>query len=402
VKTIRVAVIREGKIPVDERVPLTPEQVVYIRDHFREIDIEVQSSEVRRIRDEEYSALGISVVKTVEDAEVLMGVKEVPVDQLIPGKTYMFFSHTIKKQPYNKKLLQAILEKRIRLIDWECLRDPSGRRLIGFGRYAGIVGTYNALGAYGMRTKRYTLPRAHDCRDRVDMEAQLAKVDIPPLRILLSGKGKVANGAMEILDFMKIRKVSVEAYLTQSFTEPVYCQITYTDYYLPPQGEAFDVRQFHQDPRGYHSDFMRFAKHTDVYIAGHFWSSNAPFIYTKEDTKREDFKISLVADISCDIAGPIGSTIRPSSVDAPFYGYDPATGGETAFDDPGAITVIAVDNLPCELPRDASYDFGETLIHKVIPLFVNGDKDDTLRKATIAEDGHITVPYAYLRDWVIT
>lgn len=397
---IKIAVIREGKIPIDERVPLTPAQVVYITNNFREIDMVVQSSAVRRIGDEEYSALGIRVVPEVAEADVMMGVKEVPVDQLVPGKTYMFFSHTIKKQHYNKKLLQAILAKRIRLIDWECLRDTSGQRLIGFGRYAGIVGTYNAFRAYGLRSGRYDLPRAHDCRDRADMESQLDKADLPPIKILLTGKGKVANGAMEILDLMKIRKVNVEEYLGQQFDEPVYCQITYTDYYKPPVGEVFDVKKFHSDPSGYSSDFMRFAVHTDVYIAGHFWASNSPYIYTQEDTRQSDFRISVVADISCDVGGPIASTIRASSIDAPFYGYDPATGKECPIDAPGAIMVMAVDNLPCELPRDASHDFGEVLIRNVLPLFVNGDKDDILRKATIAEEGEITAPYAYLREWV--
>ncbi len=393
-------IIREGKEPSDERVPLTPKQIIALKIE-KECDFTVKSSEVRRIKDEEYTRLGIPVSDDVSSADVLLGVKEVPISELIPDKTYMFFSHTIKMQPYNKGLLRAILEKRIRLIDWECLRDAMGRRLIGFGRYAGIVGAYNGFRALGMRDGSFVLKKAQQCEDRVEMEQELTKIKLPAMKILLTGRGKVAKGSIEILDRMGIRKVGIREYLKNGFTEPVYCQITFTEYFKRKGGGAFDVKEFYaHGGERYESDFMRFAAVTDMLIAGHYWESRSPFLFTREDVRKPDFNINLVADISCDIDGPVATTLRPSSIEDPFYGYDPYTEQEVGFNAPGAITVMAVDNLPCELPRDASRDFGEMFIRSVLPSFLNGDKNRILEKATIADHGEITDHYAYLREWV--
>jgi saccharopine dehydrogenase (NAD+, L-lysine-forming) len=397
---IKFGIIKEGKVPTDERVPLTPPQIAKLIETKKEGRFVVQRSSVRRIQDSEYEALNIEMANDVSDADVLLGVKEVPMDQLVPGKTHLFFSHTIKMQPYNKKLLQAMLDKKVRLIDWECLRDAAGRRVIGFGRYAGIVGTYNAFRAYGHKHKTFDLKRAHDCVDRKEMESELVKVKLPNIKILLTGRGKVAKGSMEVLDAMNIRKVGIREFLKQSFDEPVYCQITFTEYFQPKDHGGFDVKEFYAHPERYKSDFMRFAKCTDMLITGHFWDSKSPYLFTREDARSPDFNIRLVADISCDIDGPVASTLRPSSIDDPFYGYDPIEEKEVAFDAEGAITVMAVDNLPCELPRDASFDFGEMFISSVLPSFLNGDKKDILKKATIAQDGEITEHYAYLRKWV--
>lgn len=397
---IKFGIIKEGKVPTDERVPLTPKQITRLIETKKEGKFIVQRSDVRRIKDAEYEALNIEMADDVSDADVLLGVKEVPESQLVQGKTHLFFSHTIKMQPYNKKLLRAVLDKNVRLIDWECLRDGLGRRVIGFGRYAGIVGTYNAFRAYGMKHKTYALKKAHDCEDRKEMEAQLDQVSLPNLKILLTGRGKVAKGAMEVLDLMGIKKVGIREYLRNGFDEPVYCQITFTEYFKPKDQGGFDVKEFYAHPERFKSDFMRFAQCSDVLIAGHYWDSKSPFLFTREDARSASFNISLVADISCDIDGPIASTLRPSTIADPFYGYDPLAEKEVAYDAEGAITVMAVDNLPCELPRDASHDFGEMFISSVLPSFLNGDKKDILKKATIAQDGKITDHYAYLREWV--
>src|SRR5690606_852421 len=148
------------------------------------------------------------------------------------------------------------------------------------------------------------------------------------------------------------------------------------------------------------SDFLRFAKVSDMLITGHFYGNGAPAFFTKEDAKSADFKINLIADISCDIDGPIASTIRTSTIAEPFYGYDPETGSETAFDAKGAITVMAVDNLPCELPKDASEGFGDMFLQHVIPAFFNGDKDGILKRALITKNGKLTPRFAYLEDYV--
>lgn len=398
---IHFGVIKEGKVPTDERVPLTPDQLAALQEAEKKCTFTVCASDVRRIKDDEYRAAGITVRNDVSDADVLLGVKEVPVDELIPGKTYMFFSHTIKMQPYNKHLLRAVLDKQIRLIDWECLRDAMGRRLIGFGRYAGIVGAYNGFRALGLRNGSYHLKQAKHCEDRRELEKELKKIQLPAMKILLTGRGKVAKGAMEILDEMGIRKVGVREYLKNSFEEPVYCQITFTEYFKRKGGGNFDVKEFYSKGKeSYESDFMRFATVTDMLIAGHYWESKSPFLFTREDARNNEFNINLVADISCDIDGPVACTLRPSSIDDPFYGYDAASEAEVAFDAPGAITVMAVDNLPCELPRDASRDFGEMFIRSVLPSFLNGDKNRILEKATIAEKGEVSKHFAYLKEWV--
>ena len=397
---IKFGIIKEGKVPTDERVPLTPAQITRLINTKKEGKFVVERSDLRRIKDAEYEVMNVEMQDDVSDADVLLGVKEVPIDQLVPGKTHLFFSHTIKMQPYNKKLLKAVLDKNVRLIDWECLRDALGRRVIGFGRYAGIVGAYNGFRAYGLKHKSFELKKAHDCIDRKEMEAELDKIKLPNLSILLTGRGKVAKGSMEILDAMKVRKVGIREYLRGGFDEPVYCQITFTEYFQPKDRGGFDVKEFYAHPERFKSNFMRFAKCTDFLIAGHYWDSKSPFLFIREEARSPEFNIKLVADISCDIDGPVASTLRPSSISDPFYGYDPQSEKEVAFDAEGAITVMAVDNLPCELPRDASYDFGEMFISSVLPSFLNGDKKDVLKKATIAQDGKITDHYAYLRDWV--
>jgi saccharopine dehydrogenase (NAD+, L-lysine forming) len=397
---IKIGVVCEGKVPPDERVPLVPIQIKQLLELHSSLDIKVQKSKVRRISDDEYLKQGISVVDSVEDQDILIGVKEVRKQDLIPNKTYFFFSHTIKKQPYNKELLQAVVEKKIRLIDWECLSDTAGRRLIGFGRYAGVVGTYNAFRAFGLRNKSFELTKAHDCHGREEMESELVKAMLPPIKILLTGRGKVAKGSIEILEKMNIRKVGKRDFMNVSFDEPVYCQISFQDYFKRKDGGEFETAEFYKNPGDHVSDFMRFARVADVYIAGHFWGAGSPLIFSREDARRPEFNISIVADISCDIDGPVASTIRPSTIADPLYGYDPINEIETSYDATGVITVMAVDNLPCELPRDASFDFGKMFIKSVLPSLLNGGKNGFLNRASITDENGITDRYAYLRDWI--
>jgi saccharopine dehydrogenase (NAD+, L-lysine forming) len=398
---IKFGVINEGKVPSDERVALTPAQVIDLKIIGGEqVDFNIQTSAVRRIKDSEYQSANLSVVENVENCDVLIGVKEVPISNLIPNKTYLFFSHTIKKQPYNKPLLKAILDKNITLIDWECLRDENDHRLIGFGRYAGIVGSYNGFRALGKLHGNYELKKATDCVDRVELNLELAKISLSPIKILLTGAGKVAKGALEVLTEIGIRKVEINEYLAQSFDEAVYCQIDFHDYFRKEDNNEFTTQEFMAKPSLFKSDFMKFARVTDFLITGHFWSSQSPFLFTREDAKSADFNIKLVADISCDIDGPIASTLRPSTIAHPFYGYDPILEKEVPFGTKDSIAVMAVDNLPCELPRDASNDFGEMFTKFVFPAFLNGDEKTILKRATIAENGAVTDEFAYLRSWV--
>ena len=397
---MKLGIIRERKNPPDRRVVLSPEECQNVLSKYPKANILVESSPIRVFSDSEYTEKGLKVVKDMESCEVLLGVKEVPIEALIPNKKYFFFSHTIKKQPYNRELLQAVLEKNIELYDHEVITNPKGSRLVAFGRYAGIVGAYNGFRAYGLKHNLYQLPKAESLLDQQALISELKKIQLPNIKILLTGKGRVGSGAKEMLDAMGLRHVSPSEYLSTSFKEPVYCQTDVSHYVKRKDGTKGSKADFFQNPEAYESDFFRFAKVTDFYIAGHFYGDGAPYLYTREDAKHPDFKIKVVADISCDIDGPVASTIRPSTIAEPIYGYDPESETETNFKNEKAIAVMAVDNLPCELPRDASVGFGEAFSKYVIPSFFNNDKDGVLERARMTQNGKLTPRYAYLQDYV--
>ncbi|MEP0266700.1 NAD(P)-dependent oxidoreductase [Dokdonia sp.] len=397
---MKFAIIKERKNPPDRRVVFSPDMLAETRTQSPEATFVVESSDIRIFSDDAYKNNGFDVLHDVTSADVMIGVKEVPIEALIPHKKYFFFSHTIKKQPYNRKLLRAILEKNIEMYDHEVIVKENGARLIGFGRYAGLVGAYNGFRLLGIRDGIFKLPKVEHLGDLEEVKQELDKIALPVMKIALSGTGKVAKGAKEILDHLKIREVTDEEYLSQDFDEPVYCLIDVMEYTRRKDGTVGDKYAFYDDPSPYESDFMQYAKVTDYFIAGHFYGDGAPFLFTREDAKHPDFKIHLVADVSCDIDGPVASTIRPSTIADPFYGYDPITEKETSIDAPGTIAVMAVDNLPCELPKDASEGFGEMFMKYVIPSFYNNDKDGILGRALMTQDGKLTERYAYLQDYV--
>lgn len=397
---MKFAIIKERKNPPDRRVVFSPDELVKAREQFPDAEFEVESSDIRVFSDTSYQEKGFYVSVDVNSCDVMLGVKEVPKEALIPNKKYFFFSHTIKKQPYNRELLKTILEKNIELYDHETIVKANGARLIGFGRYAGIVGAYNGFRAWGLKYQSWKLPKAETLADQQALIKELKQCEVPPIKVLLTGSGKVAFGAKEMLDAMNMRQVSVDAYLKESFNEPVYCLIDVLDYNQRKDGRSLDNQDFYEHPEAYESNFMRFAKVSDMFIAGHFYGDGSPYLFTREDAKSDDFNIKLVADISCDIDGPVASTIRPSTIAEPVYGYDPQTESEIDFMDEQAIVVMAVDNLPCELPKDASEGFGEMFLEHVIPAFFNGDQDGVLERAKITENGHLTPRFKYLQDYV--
>jgi len=397
---MKFGIIRERKNPPDKRVVLSPEACQKLKKNHKEALVFVEPSPIRTYTDADYEAQGINVASNMQDCDVLLGVKEVPTEDLIPNKKYFFFSHTIKKQSYNRKLLQAILNKNIELYDHEIITNENGQRLVAFGRYAGIVGSYNGFRAYGLKFGIFNLPKAETLKDQQDLIVELQKIKLPNIKILLTGRGRVGNGAKEMLDAMKLKKVTVLDYLEKTFNEPVYCRIDASEYNKRKDDVRGNKQDFFANPDAYKSNFFRFAKVTDFYIAGHFYEQGAPYLYTREDVKRPDFKIKVVADVSCDIDGPVATTIRPSTIAEPIYGYNPKTGLETDFKQPDAIAVMAVDNLPCELPRDASVGFGDAFLKNVIPAFFNGDENGVLERARMTKNGKLTKRYAYLQDYV--
>ena len=398
---MKFGIIKERKNPPDRRVVFSPKKLRELQEKFPTAKIEVESSNIRVFTDEEYTKENIQVSKDMTVCDVLLGVKEVPVDALIPNKKYFFFSHTIKKQPYNRNLLKAILDKNIELYDHETITKENGMRLIGFGRYAGIVGAYNGFRAIGLTTKSFQLPKAETLDSKKELIKELQKITLSnKFKILLTGNGKVAYGAKEMLDAMNIKQVSVHEYLSNTFNEVVYCMIDVLDYNKRKDGQIIDNLDFYNHPETYESNFMRFAEVTDFFIAGHFFGDDSPYLFTREDAKKQNFKIKYVADISCDIDGPVASTIRPSTITEPIYGYHPKKEKEVNYTDKDAIVVMAVDNLPCELPKDASEGFGEMFLENVIPAFFNNDKDGVLARAKMTENGKLTERFSYLQDYI--
>jgi alanine dehydrogenase len=397
---MKFGLIKERKNPPDRRVVFSPSELLDVIKRFPEAIIKVEASDIRVFSDSEYAEKGFEISDDISDCDVLIGVKEVPVENLIPNKKYFFFSHTIKKQAYNRKLLKACIDKNIELFDHETIVNENNTRLIGFGRYAGIVGAYNGIRAFGLKYEIFNLPKAEKLPNKEALITQLKKPFLPPIKIVLSGKGKVAMGAKEMLDGMKIKEVSVEDYLSTTYTYPVYTMIDVKDYNIHKDGSAFDKKDFYANPQNYNSNFERFAEVSDIFMAGHFYGNGAPVILSKEMLASPKCKIKVVADISCDIDGPIACTLRSSTIAEPSYGYLPSEHKEVDMFHPSAIVVMAVDNLPCELPKDASEGFGVMFLEHVIPAFFNNDASGVLARARITENGKLTPRFAYLQDYL--
>jgi saccharopine dehydrogenase (NAD+, L-lysine-forming) len=395
-----IGILRETKDPPDRRVPFSPAQCRSLLERYSRLTILVQPSSNRCYTDQEYESAGITPAEDLSGCDVLMGVKEVRLDTLIKKKSYLFFSHTAKKQPYNRVLLQEVVGLGIRLMDYEFLTSEEGIRVVAFGRWAGIVGAYNGLRGYGLKSGSYRLKPAHECFDLKELFAELKLADTGNNRIVVTGGGRVAGGAVEILDRAGIKHVEPDTFLNEEFDRAVYTRLDPWHYTHRIDREPFNFTHFIKHPGMYENNLIPYAARTDILIACHFWDPASPVMLSREVLAGGELPVSLIADISCDINGPIASTIRASTIASPFYGYDPATGGETEPFQQGVITVMAVDNLPGELPRDASTDFGEALIEHVIPELLGTRDTGMLDRASIARNGELTAPYAYLQDYL--
>ena len=399
---MKIGILRENKMPIDKRVPLTPEQCVEVQQKFPDVTVVVQTSKVRCFNDTEYESLGIQVKEDLSNCDVLLGVKEVKIEDFIEGKKYMSFSHVIKKQPYNRELLQTALNKNIQLIDYEVLTNSDGFRIIGFGRFAGLVGAYSGIRAHGLRNKLFELKPSHECEDLTEMFEQLGSITMPPIKIALTGNGRVAGGVIEVLSHLNIMRLLPQEYLEMDKPEaPVFVQLLPGNYVRRKNGYEFDLFHFYTHPGEYENSFLPFAESTDLLLASAYWDPKAPVLFTAEDMKMKSFRISVISDITCDIEGSIPSTKRASTIDDPFYDYNPETEElEPAFSAKTNVSVQAVDNLPCELPKDASLDFGRNLIQKVFPSLLCEEKDGIIERASITKNGKLTPRFSYLQDFV--
>jgi saccharopine dehydrogenase (NAD+, L-lysine forming) len=400
--TLKVGLLRETRNPPDRRVPLTPPQVITIEELYPGVEFYVQPSDSRCYSDEEYDYLGIPLKEDLRDCDILLGVKEIDKRTFIQEKTYLFFAHVAKKQQQNRDMFRELVARKIRLIDYEYLTTEKGQRIVAFGRHAGIVGAYNAIRARGINTNRFKLKPAYQCHDLDEVWAGLKLIQLlPGLKILVTGEGRVSSGAMETLSVLNFVQVTPEEFLSRQFDVPVVCQIGPQHYTWHKDGKPFNFNDFVRNPGNYTSDFLKYTKVTDILITGHFWDPRSPVFFSVEDMGAPDFKISIIADITCDVNGSIPSTVRASTIADPFYGFNPLLGKEEpAFSRPGNITVMAVDNLPGELPRDASQDFGRQLIHHVIHDLLTVPDSPMIRRATITENGRLTPAYSYLEDYV--
>lgn len=393
----KIGVIREGKEPADRRVPLTPAQCNEIRQRYPALDLVVQRSPVRAFTDGEYEAAGVRLVDDLGDRDLILGVKEVPQDMLLAGKSYLFFSHTIKQQPHNRKLLRTVLERGITLVDHELLTDVHGDRVLAFGYWAGVVGAYNGFRAWQLMHGGPPLKPAHECHDLEELERWLHAYPLPSdLRIVMTGGGRVGKGAMGVLERAGVQRTSPAEFLHTEQNGPIYTALGSADLYERTDGTPFDKERFHKDPSGHRSKFLPYAKRAQLYLACHFWDPRGPKILTLEQLRDPALTLDVVADISCDIGGPIDSTLRATTITDPFFGFDVVTGREQPAGAPGTITVMAVDNLPCELPRDASEAFGRDLIERVLPNLVLSDTEGMIARATIASAGKLSPHFAHL------
>jgi hypothetical protein len=390
--------LKEDKIPVDKRTPLTPKQCLYVNEKFSELTIYVQESSHRCFTDSEYLDLNIKVVKNLDCCDIIIGIKEIKINNIIQAMSYIFFSHTIKKQEYNKELLKSLLSSNNTLYDYEVMKN-NGKRLIGFGKYAGIVGAYNSFRAYGLKTKKFKIDKASNFNSKEEIFTILNNIQLSNEKILITGVGNVSKGIIEVLQNMSMLKVDSNEIMTKTYNEPVYSQIDCLDYYKRIDNSNKDIYDFYNNPSSYVSTMKKYLSFVDILITGHYHSELSPPIITKSDLNLKDLKLKVIGDISCDINGPVSSTIRASKIESPIYGYNMKTEKEDDFMKKNVLAVMAVDNLPCELPRDSSRYFGNKIIEHVLPLFYH-DKSLLLEKATICRDGDLTNNFEYLRDFV--
>lgn len=400
-KKIRIGLIREGKTPPDTRVALTPKQCKELLTEYRNLEIYIQPSKHRSISSSEYIKYGVRVREEINNCDVLMGIKEVPTSLLSNGKTYMFFSHTIKQQAYNKELLKQVLAKKIELIDYECFLDEGGKRMVGFGEWAGFVGAHNALWAYGKRKGLYDLPRARDCRNYREVYDSYEEVTFPKMKIIVTGTGNAGQGVTDVMDEAGIEKVSVEEFITKDFDKPVFVHLGSSELYKKKDGGEFNKEEFYEKPELYQSNFERFIPHADMMVHSTYWNPKSEKLFTRERMLEDDFKMEVISDITCDIHGSIPATIQSTSIDKPVWGYDPKNDIIVEAFKQEYVDVLAVDNLPCELARDASTSFGNMLMNGIMEdLLKNKEYSPLIEQARIAIDGELTEKYKYLEEFV--
>lgn len=395
---LKIGLIREGKIPQDNRVALTPAQCKWLQMKFNDIEVVAQHSYNRCYTNHEYERAGVAISEDLSDCNLLLGIKEVPVDMLLAGKTYMFFSHTKKLQSANQKLFRAILEKKITLIDYECLEHEDGTRIIGFGFFAGIVGAHNGMMAYGNRTGAFKLARVGSVNSFQKLIHTYFGLKLPNIKIAVTGSGRVAHGVLEIMNLLGIHEVEPDEYLEKEFSYPAYVHLKGANLYAHKESGKYNRNDFHTNPQNYNCRFAEYISNTDILINGIYWEKNIPRLFEMEDIRKENFRIQTIADITDDFNGSVPCNLGDSTIADPVYGVDKTSFEKTAPYLPNSVDIMAVGNLPNELARDASRYFGEQLIKYVLDdIRLGGSK--LIHHATMTEEGKINEPYMYMKEY---
>jgi saccharopine dehydrogenase (NAD+, L-lysine-forming) len=395
---LTIGLIREGKIPQDNRVALTPAHCKWLQKNFEDVKVIAQHSPNRCYADVEYERAGVEVKEDLSECNLLLGIKEVPIDMLLDRKTYMFFSHTKKMQPPNQQLFKAILDKKITLIDYECLEHDDGTRIIGFGFFAGIVGAHNGMMAYGDRTGAFKLARVGSVNSFQKLVHTYFGLKLPNLKIAVTGTGRVAHGVLEIMNLMGIHEVEPEEFLGGEFAYPVYVHLKGANLYAHKETRRYLRNDFHANPQNYHCLFQDYLSQADILMNGIYWEKNIPRLFEMEDMRRENFRIKTIADITDDRNGSVPCNLGDSTIDKPVYGVDRKSFEITAPYLPGSVDVMAVGNLPNELPRDASRYFGEQMIKFVLDdIRLGGSK--VIDHATMVKAGKLNEPFLYMKEY---
>jgi len=395
---MKIGLIREGKTPPDNRVALTPAQCRWLHRNSPDLRILAQSSPSRCFSDKEYISAGVEVNEDLSECDVLLGIKEVPVSDLISGKTYLFFSHTRKQQLHNQVLFHTLMEKGITLIDYECLEHEDGTRIIGFGFFAGIVGAHNGMMVFGNRCGAFKLDRVYKQRSFRELIHTYFGLKLPNVKICVTGSGRVAHGVLEVMNLMQIHEVEPDEFLEREFKYPVYTQLKGADLYAHKETGKYSRAEFHAHPDQFYSRFRPYAFESDILMNGVYWDKNSPRLFEKDLVPDPRFRIQTIADITDDPDGSVPINLGDQKIEEPVYGVDRMTLEKTPPYLPGSVDLMAVGNLPNELPRDASRYFGEQLIKYVLPELVNGH-GEVLKRATMLDKGSLTEQFSFLRSY---
>ena len=398
-----IGIVRESRND-ENRTPLVPEHIKKYKESNPNINFIIQPSNSRCFSDEEYELCGAKINENLNECSIIFGVKEIDPNILINNRTYLFFSHTFKinKQQKNiekhkKDLLLSILNKKITLIDYENIRGKNGTRCLGFGRFAGIVGCYNTLNLLLKVLGKQSLASAYKINDYERLVLNLKNLYFPKTKILVTGDGRVAKGVIELLNQTNIKAVSKKDFLEKKFDQPIFCNLETKDYVTNNSSTNFNLEHFIDNPQDYSSSALQYLKETDILISAHYWDPSSPKIFENEDLKDLQ-NLKIVGDITCDINGSVPTTIRSTTIEEPNYWIERYTLKEIDENNDG-IAVMAVDNLPSELPRDSSTEFSEGIIKEVLPFLLKED-DGRILNGTITTDGSFLEKYNYLNDYI--